>query len=307
MAAMFVEEVIQKQTLNFKDYPLRTIEEFDLKFTRSWLGDSTPKSNDSGTLTEHLVRTHREMQSSDAHIYSCMSSLSYLTPRARLHPLYESIITLARTGGSSYKILDVGSCIGQETRALIVDGVCPSSITTSDVHDKYWKAGRCIFMDNEGDRTDGAVIPYSIDEVSEIWGDWSTPSTDTFVSDLKDNFDAVLCKNVHHALSEQQSECFHARLFRVLKNGGIVFGTAVGRVSARLWARNPENTANRYLHSKESLEQSLRRAGFEEISIEAKEKKDDFEGDPGDKKDLHPQYIEIMRDRRFLIFSARKL
>ena len=307
MAAMFVEEVIQKQTLNFKDYPLRTIEEFDLKFIRCWLGDSTPISQDSSTLTEHLVRTHRDMQSSDAHIYSCMSSLSYLTPRARLHPMYESIIALARTGGSSYKILDVGSCIGQETRALIVDGVCPSSITTSDVHDKYWKAGRCIFMDNEGDRTDGAMIPYSINEVNEIWGDWSTPSTDKFVSDLNDNFDAVLCKNVHHALSEQQSEYFHARLFRVLKNGGKVFGTAVGRVSARLWARNPENTANRYLHSKESLEESLRRAGFGDIHIEAKEKKDDFEGDPGDKKNLHPQYIEIMRDRRFLIFSASKL
>ena len=194
--------------------------------------------------------------------------------------------------------------MGQETRALIVDGVEPLSITTSDVHEAYWQAGRRIFID-DGTRTDA---PYTVDGVTEIWGDWTTPLTNKFVADIKGKFDAVLCKNVHHALSEQQSEYFHARLVRVLKSGGVLFGTAVGRVSARLWARNPENTANRYLHDKDSLEQSLRRAGFDgDITVIAKETKDDFPDAVPDKQEKDPAYLSLMKDRRYLIFSATKL
>ena len=302
--ARVVEEIIKKDTLNFKDYPTRQIEEFDLQFLRTWLGSGDALTSSSSSLTDHILRTHHALRGeTDVHVYSCMSSLSYLCPRARLHPQYAAVVQAAVAVGSAYQILDVGSCMGQETRALIVDGVHPASITTSDVHDAYWRAGRTIFMD-DGSRRDPL---YSIAGVKEVWGDWTTPLTHKFVAELKGTFDAVLCKNVHHALSEQQSEFFHARLVRVLKDGGgVLFGTAVGRVTARLWARNPENTANRYLHSAESLAESLRRAGFTDVTVTASESKPEYPDAVPDTSQKHASYVELMKDRRYLTFFARK-
>jgi hypothetical protein len=309
--ASIVEEIIKKDTLNFKDYPTRPIEEFDLRFLRTWLGGSSSSDKDddgnatsTATLTDHILRTHHALRAADdVHVYSCMSSLSYLAPRARLHPVYDAVVQAAVAAGNTYQILDVGSCMGQETRALIVDGVHPASITTSDVHDAYWRAGKTIFMD-DGSREHP---PFSLAGVKEVWGDWTTPLTHKFVAELKGTFDAVLCKNVHHALSQEQCTFFHARLYRVLKSdGGILFGTAVGRVTARLWARNPENTANRYLHSAESLAESLRQAGFTDVTVTASEVKPDYPDAARDTNEKHPGYVELMKDRRYLSFVARK-
>lgn len=291
------ETTVKSSTLNFKNAPARPLEDFDLKFLRVWLGDSSELSDSE--LMDHVLESHNRIRASDAHIYSCVSSLSYLCPRARLHPMYSEVVASAVAMGPAFKILDVGSCMGQETRALIVDGVSPQSITTSDVHDAFWKAGNDIFID-DGSRKDA---PYSTAGVTEIWGDWTTPLKIRFVAHLKDSFTAILCKNVHHALSKQQCEFFHARLFRVMAKGGVLFGTAVGRVSARLWARNPENTENRFLHSDISLKESLLRAGFTDVIVTSSVNKDDYENKLG----TDPRgNLEIMKDRRYLVFTARK-
>ena len=298
-------DVMKSNTLSFTNYPTRELTDFDLQFIKSWIGEKS-RFNDVDILKSRIEAIHKEIRS-QVHVYSCISSFSYLVPRARLHPSYDSVVKAAVAVGPAYKILDVGSCLGQETRALIVDGVHPSSIWTSDVHNEYWKAGIKVFMDDET-RDDEEKL-FSVSEVNEIWGDWTTPLTQKFVGELKNHFDAILCKNVLHALSLQQSENLLTRLFKLLKNGGILFGTAVGRVSAREWVRSPTNSEQRWLFDQSSLETALRNAGFSgEIIITATVEKIDYAESTAirSKIALHPDYVELMKDRRYLVFSACK-
>jgi SAM-dependent methyltransferase len=180
----------------------------------------------------------------------------YLNPRLYKHPNYFQVINLAKSKGSDYKLLDVGSCFGQEVRGLIADGVSPSSITITDLHDYYWKAGKRLYFDDESNKLDG---------VTTIFGDFATDPADIekdISQDLTASFDCVICQAIFHVLSKKQSHFMIQRLFNVLKPGGILLGQCVGAPQAREWAFTPDGSAPRWLYSAESLTKELKSAGF---------------------------------------------
>jgi SAM-dependent methyltransferase len=306
-----------QSSLSFTDTPVRELVDEDFLFLRTWIGDKTGIKYSNSELQQHIVSVHDQIKtrgSNGMHVYSCMSSLSYLHPRSRLHPVYSEVVSAAKSAGSSYKILDVGSCLGQDTRSLIVDGVSPLSITTSDVHELYWDAGLSLFMDREcnlqkekstaGTSSEGVIEEnvdnigsrYNVEGVTTFWGDWATPLSVRFAADLKGTFDAVLAKNVLHAFSAEQCDFFLARMFRMLKSGGVFFGTCTGRAVAKEWVRTPDGSAQRWLHDRDTLEAALRKAGFDgEVSVVSSETK---EGGAGP--------TDLVKDKRYLTFTARK-
>lgn len=308
-----------QSSLSFTNTPVRDLNDEDFAFLRVWLGDTSGQRYTNNDLKQHILAVHDNIKatgSNGVHIYSCMSSLSYLHPRSRLHPLYAEVVEMGKRLGPEFKILDVGSCLGQDTRSLIVDGVSPYSITTSDVHEHYWNAGLALFMDDkkvsESDAgstdeisstsTSSALVnnttagKFSVEGVTTFWGDWATPLSVRFAADLKGTFDAVLAKNVLHAFSAEQCDFFLARMFRMLKSGGVFFGTCTGRATAKEWVRTPDGSAQRWLHDRDTLEAALKKAGFDgEISVIASETK---EGGAGP--------TDLVRDKRYLTFIAKK-
>eukprot|EP00668_Euglena_longa_P018835 GGOE01023476.1.p1 GENE.GGOE01023476.1~~GGOE01023476.1.p1 ORF type:complete len:560 (-),score=152.39 GGOE01023476.1:257-1759(-) len=225
------------------------------------------------------------------HVFKCISSMTYLTPRARQHPLYQEVLAAARASGASYRLLDVGTCFGQETRALIADGVPAACLTVTDIHDRYWNAGLRLFMDDR-ERPTG----HHITGVTTVFGDWSTdPAVADIAHEMNERFDAVLCMMVLHVLSAMQVERLLARLARVLKPGGVLIGSSLGAPTAREWGPTPDGSANRWLHDRETLAATLQAAGFDgEVTVEEV---------PG----LPQGFSSTLPDRKFLRFTARKM
>lgn len=265
--------------LNFKDVPIRSLTESDISFLKAWIKTSELNDDD---IRSHIMAVHSEVLASN-HVYKCISEFGYLTPRSARHPDYQSVVSAARAAGPSYTVADIGTCFGQDTRALILDGVCPSSILASDLHDFYWRAGLKLYMDEPANRDRRSSLigagAESIKQVRTVFGDWATePGAPVDMgAGYSDSFECVLLMAVLHVLSRRQCECLLGRVCGILRPGGRLIGWAVGSKSgAREWAQTPDGKATRWLHDQHTLEAMLRGAGFAgEVKVTFDESIDD--------------------------------
>lgn len=142
------ELATQSRTLSYIGMKTRIITSEDLSFLKEWRKRCSPHDNfDDVTLQDRITEVHNRILS-EHHVFRCIASLRYLSPKCRQHISYPLILESATQKGPDFQILDVGACLGQESRALIVDGIPPSSIMVTDLHDGYWKAGIipvCVF------------------------------------------------------------------------------------------------------------------------------------------------------------------
>jgi SAM-dependent methyltransferase len=260
--------------LNFRDLPPRELTPEDLHFLHQW----TAQSMDDSQLREHILRIHREVLAS-VHVYRCISTFSYLTPRASKEPVYQEVIAEAKSAGLSYRILDIGTCFGQETRGLIAAGVPPEAIVATDLHDYYWQMGKRLF--------DEPSPRYSVEKVTTVFGDLASPpsSCDDVFSPFTDTFDCVMCLAILHVLAKEQSECLLSRVWRMLKEGKILFGYAVGAVRAQEWGLIPNVASGRrrWLFDAATLTQTLKTCGFREVNVEEHTMPGSSEIDPVEK------------------------
>ena len=190
------EAYVNSPTLNFKDVPIRELNEEDLKFIRRWTGG---KFSDE-ELRNNITTIHNEVING-LHVYKCISTFSYLIPRSVHHPYYNTIVEKAKEAGNAYKILDIGCCYGQETRSLIANGISPSSMIVTDLVDDYWKAGMKVYMDEQ-------LQPNRINEVQALFGDFAV-AEDELCEDLRkiqhESIDAIMCMAIFHVLSKTQT------------------------------------------------------------------------------------------------------
>ena len=255
-------------TLSFDSAEIRPLTDADLEFLLSWL--ALPPAGESITdaekesLRQHIVQVWRETKAI-AHVYRCVQTLSFLTPRARKHPRYASLLEGARAKGADFRVLDIGAAFGQDDRALIVDGVPPASITAVDVTDAYWSAGARLFDAVPGHPT------HALDGVHFIRGDWASPRAAAGEADVASAFfgkvDVALCMFVLHVLSKAQVSALLARISACLLPGGLLIGVAAGALSPIEWALTPDGSAPRWLHSAASLREELVAAGFDNIDV----------------------------------------
>jgi hypothetical protein len=108
--------------------------------------------------------------------------------------------------------------------------------------------------------------------VRTAFGDWAAPqgAPGDVAAAMAASLDGSLCMFVLHVLSLQQSQQLLARLARCTKPGGLLLGAAVGASVAGEWARTPDGTAPRWLHSEASLREALVAAGWDDnVCVEA--------------------------------------
>lgn len=272
------------KTLNYSSVTPKELTSQDIEFIKKWTNGVLQDE----ALISHILTLHNEIISSQ-HVYRCISQFSYLNPKSNRHPSYEEVIKVGKEN-QDFKILDLGTCYGQEIRLLIEDGINPSSIVATDLHDIYWNAGIKLYLDD--------VNPSKLGNVSTVFGDWATDVDSIGTSDdiawkWKESFDTVLCMAILHVLSNTQSSNLLKRLLHVLKPNGLIFGWCVGAKTAKFWARTPDDKDQRWLHDINSLTSMFRTAGYSgEVIVTTMEE--------SSSNDLE------FEDKVILQFSARK-
>ena len=252
--------------LDYKDTkPPRDLSSKDLVFLKRWIGDESKTEEE---LTKHVLKVHADVIS-QIHVYRCISILSYLSPKASNYPIYSDVIAQAKLLGSEMKVLDIGTCFGQEARGLIADGVLPECIHVTDLHDFYWNAGLRLF--------DESNSTFSVSKVNTFFGNLATPfnnsttiATDDIITGKGDMFHAVLCMAILHVLAKEESTDMLMRIYHILKSDGVVFGHCVGSPVACQWGRTPTESGQIWLHDVSTLETMLHSCGFREVSVTQK-------------------------------------
>lgn len=216
-------------------------------------------------LKEHVYQVHADV-TSRTHVYRCISVFSYLLPKASNYHAYGDLITQAKSVGSDFKVLDIGTCFGQEARGMIVDGVPPESVYVTDLHDFYWNTGLRLF--------DVPNSAFSASKVHTFFGNLATEFDPTnsadIVTSMKDSFHGVMCMAILHVLTREESVHMLKRVHYILKPGGVVFGYAVGAPVACQWGRTPTESGQRWLHDVATLEATFRDCGYRDISVKQK-------------------------------------
>eukprot|EP00475_Leptophrys_vorax_P018592 TRINITY_DN25451_c0_g1_i2.p1 TRINITY_DN25451_c0_g1~~TRINITY_DN25451_c0_g1_i2.p1 ORF type:complete len:333 (-),score=101.08 TRINITY_DN25451_c0_g1_i2:62-919(-) len=224
------------------------------------------KNTDLPSLDDEVRKFVEDIKASKLHVYRCIQSLSFLTPKIQNTLVYEEMLKRI----DSVEIADLGCAFGQETRKLLLDGVKPKKITAIDLHDGYWNLSKKLFKD--GDSIDSVLV-------NTVFGDLAKPvehgGLDLENLDLLDKFDYAFALAVLHCLSQEQIEVFLSNVFKILKpnSGAKFFGWNVGTSTIAgnpIGAKTPQGNAERFWHTTESLRQLLNSKGFVNIQVVSK-------------------------------------
>lgn len=194
---------------------------------------------------------------------------------------------------------DVGCALGQESRALLLDGVSPSALLASDVVSDLWEAGKRVFDDET----------HSVASVQTAFGDWAAAddAEGDVAAPFACAFDAVLSMLVLHVLSREQQRNMLRRLARVAKPGCLLLGLCVGsELAPGEWKMMSDGKQMRWLLTADSLASELREAGWKNVSAAATSRsmlaRMQSRGAQTDNYALSPK----MGEMQIIVFSAER-
>ncbi|QDS75926.1 hypothetical protein FKW77_002973 [Venturia effusa] len=78
--------------------------------------------------------------------YPCIGQFKFLGLALNLQPSYADILSRLKSGDT---FLDIGCCVGQEVRQLVLDGATPANLYASDLHPEFLDIGYDLFKDRE--------------------------------------------------------------------------------------------------------------------------------------------------------------
>ena len=181
--------------------------------------------------------------------WPCIGEFWFISLGLSTHPEYPALLSRFETDKST-ELLDLGTCLGQDLRKMVFDGVSPSQLYGSDIFPEYETAGyelwrdqvkfrdRFIQADVFDQRPEGALV--------KIEGTWDVISIFMFlhVWDLQDQIRA--CKRIMQILSP--------------KPGSWVIGAQTGSIAPREFPLRPPFVApgqekTVYRHSVETFKQ----------------------------------------------------
>ncbi|KIM34568.1 hypothetical protein M408DRAFT_325934 [Serendipita vermifera MAFF 305830] len=159
------------------------------------------------------------------HPYPCIAMFRFLYPTITQHPIYKTTILPLLTAKPSSAaqtpplFLDVGCCVGQVLRQLIVDGVDPTQLTGVDLYQDYLTHGYDLFMD-------GPDSEHPLKSRLEA-GDIFDP---IFIADLNGRVTVIHISSVFHLFSWDRQLAVAKRLDELLVNTdeGLIVGSQLG-------------------------------------------------------------------------------
>ncbi|KAI9337893.1 hypothetical protein DFJ73DRAFT_798366 [Zopfochytrium polystomum] len=255
----------------------------------AFLKDIDGLDDDEKELDLHRSRiaaTIAALNAQGLHIYRCIATLGFLRPRVHHHPAYPRLLAALTTAAtpaataSTPIVIDIGCAFGTDVRKLLLDGVPADRILASDLLRGYWDAGADrLFADR------GAAV-------ATLFADWTSPDGPPPLPPAvapPARVRAVVASAVLHVFSKPQVDRFARNVHAVLADddddGGLFFGTCVGRETAGPWSGDEAKKGSggggnsgdggddedsvRYLHSPTSLARALEAAGFVDVEVVA--------------------------------------
>ena len=155
--------------------------------------------------------------------WPCVGEFWFVNLGLSLHPRYNALLTRLRTQDPPTKFLDLGTCLGQDLRKLVVDGVVsPDVLYGFDYFAEYEDAGHRLFRD--ADRFRGRFIA----------GDLFDESPDGALEKTAGSWDVVNVTMFLHMYDwpTQVRACKRILKLLVKRKGSMVVGAQTGSVHA---------------------------------------------------------------------------
>ncbi|PYH91161.1 hypothetical protein BO71DRAFT_421767 [Aspergillus ellipticus CBS 707.79] len=187
------------------------------------------------------------------HPWPCIGHLRFLHFTLANYPFYPRLLARLLTAPDNAndndpKLLDVGSCFGQDLRKLIADGVSPSQIAGLDLDSAFHDLGYKLFRDDTplGDRP-ALVYDFYPRDILDGRADW-TP--------LVARFDVVHAANFLHIWDWDTQVRVACRLGSFLrrKAGGCIVGCSLGVKSGGREMNGYDGRGSCFRHDLESFE-----------------------------------------------------
>ncbi|KAL2289898.1 hypothetical protein FJTKL_01179 [Diaporthe vaccinii] len=178
-------------------------------------------------------RLHRD-KAWDIYPYPCIGQFKFLALRLYEQPSYATVLRRLQQGA---KYLDIGCCLGQDIRKLVMDGARPENLYGAELHAPFVDLSYELFRDHglastfmEAD----ALVP---------------PADDSPLSGLRGGVDFVHLGMVLHVFGPEKQRALLENCVALLRpeRGSMVLGTAVGDVEG------VQSPAGFYMHSDETF------------------------------------------------------
>lgn len=162
--------------------------------------------------------------------YPCLGRFRFLELDLASYPLYESyVLPTLREGDPVRKriFLDLGTCLGQDLRKLIYDGVDPSQLYGSDIVSDYIDAGYELFKDETRIPRDHFICPADVFDFSDA----------NLLGPLYNGVDILHATAVFHLFSGDQQVDVARQCLRLLRKDpstrSLVLGGQAGNIDAK--------------------------------------------------------------------------
>ena len=186
------------------------------------------------------------------HNYRCLETFKFLAPRIIHNPFYADILQT----GSKKKILDIGCALGTDLRKMYLDGMLQHNLYGLELEQRFIDLGYELFADRQKNK-----ITFLIGNILD--------ETIVKAFNSMNQFDIVYSSSVIHLLEKEEIKQLLKNVLTLLEERGIFFGQTTGLKEPQ--EQFKPSGQKIYLHSKKSLQQELKNAGFKNIKIEVKD------------------------------------
>ncbi|PQE30532.1 methyltransferase domain-containing protein [Rutstroemia sp. NJR-2017a WRK4] len=210
----------------------------------------------------------------EAHIYKvrdlawdvlpwpCIGEFWFISFGLSRHPHYQQLVRLL-TSSSGSRILDVGTCVGQDLRALHVDGVPISALFGMDALPGFETVGHALFKDEDRFTKEHYIVGDILDlsgSLAETKGTWSALNMIMFLHMFN--------------MEDAEKACTSALQLLRPEAGSLVVGAQTGTTKPMELVLKPPmcepgEHKTIYRHSKETLVELWERAA-EKLGVKIK-------------------------------------
>lgn len=190
--------------------------------------------------------------------YPCIGMFQFLDLSLKSFPqVYGEI--LDRVTRNNHKFLDLGCCLGQEIRQLVLDGAPAANTYGSDLHEGFFSVGYDLFQDSPSAESDGTG-KRRLDTTfiaADVFDDQSR-----LVGQLAGKMDIVYTGAFFHLFTLAEQEKIAARVVQLLvpRAGSLLVGRQSGIGSAET-AGEEEDYSGPFRHNVQSWRELWDRVG----------------------------------------------
>ena len=183
--------------------------------------------------------------------YACIGTLRFLNLSLSKHPLYSSILSRLSSPQSTWTLLDLGCCFGQDIRKLVHDGALSSHLHGIDIDAAFIDFGYDLFLDR-----DTLKSTFSTADL------FHEPSAD-LLEKIGGGVDIVNAASFYHLFNWEQQIHLAKNVIRLLKpvRGAMLLGRQVGSITPGEYPQMKKDGTTTYWHDVGSWERLWKEVG----------------------------------------------